>query len=176
MQRYAFAVWRRLPSWLAPLCDLLRPRKLWLRWYAEMEPRAENRITLSDKKDAFGLPLPLVSYSLGERDKKTLIALHAQVTEEVRRLGLGRLEVSPEEVITAVGDDASHHLGSTRMGRDPASSVVDADCRVHIVENLYVAGGSVFPSGGSANPTYTIVALAIRLAEHLRANWLCRTW
>jgi len=168
LQHYAFRIWRRLPALLTPLCNLLRPRKLRLHWYAEMEPRVENRVTLSDKKDGFGMPLPLVSYSLGERDKKTLCALHAQLKEEIKRLGLGQIEGSAEEVIAAVRDDASHHLGGTRMGNDPASSVVDANSRVHSVENLYIAGSSVFPSGGSANPTYTIVALAIRLAEHLK--------
>ncbi len=61
-----------------------------------------------------------------------------------------------------------HHLGTTRMGTDPATSVVDADCRTHQVENLYIAGSSVFPTGGEANPTLTIVALAHRLADTLK--------
>jgi choline dehydrogenase-like flavoprotein len=58
-------------------------------------------------------------------------------------------------------------MGATRMGGDPATSVVDGDCRLHTVPNVYVAGSSVFPTSGYANPTYTIVALAIRLADHL---------
>jgi choline dehydrogenase-like flavoprotein len=64
--------------------------------------------------------------------------------------------------------DASHHMGTTRMSEDPRSGVVDRNSRVHGVDNLYVAGSSVFPSAGHANPTLTIVALALRLAEHLR--------
>jgi choline dehydrogenase-like flavoprotein len=62
-----------------------------------------------------------------------------------------------------------HHMGTTRMSDSPATGVVDADCRVFGVDNLYVAGSSVFPTVGYANPTLTIVALALRLAEHLRA-------
>ena len=61
-------------------------------------------------------------------------------------------------------------MGATRMGDDPATSVVDRDCRVHGVDNVWIAGGSVFPTSGCANPTFTLVALAIRLAEHLRAR------
>jgi choline dehydrogenase-like flavoprotein len=66
-------------------------------------------------------------------------------------------------------------MGSTRMSRDPRRGVVDSDCRVHGIANLYVAGGSVFPTGGYANPTLTIVALALRLAEHLGRTSRCRT-
>ena len=61
----------------------------------------------------------------------------------------------------------NHHMGGTRMGTDRATSVVDADCRVHGMENLYVAGSSVFTTGGQCTPTTTITALAVRLAEHL---------
>jgi choline dehydrogenase-like flavoprotein len=64
-------------------------------------------------------------------------------------------------------DGGHHHMGTTRMSADPAHGVVDADCRVHGVANFYVAGGSVFATSGSANPTLTIVALALRLARHL---------
>jgi choline dehydrogenase-like flavoprotein len=80
-----------------------------------------------------------------------------------------------EEVDWVVGPDttgpAAHNMGLTRMGADPASSVVDADCRTHDLDNLWVAGSSVFPTGGGMNPTLTIAALSVRLAEHLD-GWL----
>ena len=75
-----------------------------------------------------------------------------------------------EEESWPITQDASHHMGTTRMGRDPATSVVDPDCRLHGVENVYLAGASVFPTSGCANPTFTLVALAIRLARHLRRD------
>jgi choline dehydrogenase-like flavoprotein len=64
-----------------------------------------------------------------------------------------------------------HHLGTTRMHPDPNGGVVDADCRVHGIRNLYVAGSSVFPAYGCSNPTLTLVALALRLADHLQRSW-----
>ncbi len=171
LARYALSIWRRLPAFAAPLFNLLRPRTVRLRWYADMEPRPENRITLGAARDAYGTPLPVVSYALGERDEATLEALHQTLCMEVTRLHLGRVEGTAEEVLAAVVDDASHHLGGTRMGSDSRTAVVDADCRVYGTTNCYVAGGSLFPTSGSANPTYTIVALAIRLAEHLKREF-----
>ena len=71
-------------------------------------------------------------------------------------------------------DDAFHHMGTTRLGRDPKTSVVDPDGQVHGVSGLFVAGSSVFPTAGYVNPTLTIVALAIRLADHLAATFAAR--
>ena len=83
---------------------------------------------------------------------------------------MGELELpspeSPIEVLSPAG--IYHQLGTARMHRDPSGGVVDSDCRVHTVPNLYVAGGAVFPTGGYANPTLTIVALSLRLADHLK--------
>ena len=83
------------------------------------------------------------------------------------RPGIGELEPGSGEMAFT---DASHHMGTTRMSAAPADGVVDADCRVHGVRNLYVAGSSVFPSAGFANPTLSIVALSLRLARHLAAE------
>lgn len=96
----------------------------------------------------------------------------ANIDEVARRFGLGEFvpALPPEGEPWPVNQDASHHIGTTRMGRDPRNSVVNTDCRLHTVEDVYLAGSSVFPTSGNANPTYTIVALAIRLADHLKAQ------
>jgi choline dehydrogenase-like flavoprotein len=93
----------------------------------------------------------------------------------LQRLGIGALAPLPREEIEGWPENLEsgwHQLGTTRMHSDERSGVVDADARVHGMSNLYVAGGSVFPTGGTAPPTLTIVALALRLAAHLsRTEW-----
>jgi choline dehydrogenase-like flavoprotein len=140
-----------------------------LRNFIEMEPDPDNRVTLASERDAYGERIAHVSHRCTERDQRSLLALHEVLREEIARTGIGRME---SDLATAnpwpIDQDASHHMGTTRMGTDPNVSVVDPRCRVHAVENVYVAGASVFPTSGSANPTFTIVALSIRLARHLR--------
>jgi choline dehydrogenase-like flavoprotein len=143
--------------------------------YMEQEPRPENRVSLSDKLDMFGKPLARLEWSISESEKRTMRILHALLDKEMRRRSLGWVDsplLSGEAQAWAIDRDASHHLGTTRMGDDTRTSVVDRDCRIHTVDNVYIAGSSVFPTGGYANPTLTIVALALRLAEHLQEKVL----
>ena len=97
----------------------------------------------------------------------------ALLQTDLRTGGIGELKFDPaglEEEITRYGAYGGHHLGTARMGNDPRTSVVDGDCRVHGVGNLFVAGAAVFPTSSQANPTLTIVALAMRLAQFLKAS------
>jgi choline dehydrogenase-like flavoprotein len=172
----AATVLRHLPSALSYLYFRRisrrppRVRRIRLRNFMEMEPDPDNRVLLSDERDQYGEPLPLVRHRCTDLDKRSLVALHTTLRAEVERLGLGHLESRLDaEEPWPIALDASHHLGTTRMGLDPRVSVVDPDCKIHGVENVFVAGTSVFPTGGSANPTFTLVALAIRLARHLEA-------
>lgn len=166
LPRVAQYAYYRLLSGKKPAIKRVR-----LRNFMEMEPDPENRVLLSDELDELGQPLPLVRHRPTERDRKSLIALHERLVEEFEQAGFGRLET---ELASAspwpIDQDASHHMGTTRMGTDPAHSVVDPTGRVHSVPNLYAAGASVFPTSGCANPTFTIVALSIRLARTLRAE------
>ncbi|MDH3673295.1 MAG: GMC family oxidoreductase [Gammaproteobacteria bacterium] len=142
-----------------------------LRNFMEMAPHPENRVILGDEKDAYDQPIPVVRLQTTELDRHSLIALHRTLAEEIARNGLGELTSNlHNEEIWPIDRDASHHLGATRMGENPRSSVVNPDCRLHTVENVYVAGGSVFPTSACSNPTFTIVALSIRLAQHLKKN------
>lgn len=149
-----------------------RVTSLRLRNFLEMAPDPSNRVTLSDRMDRWGRPLAHVRHRCGDLDRRSLVVLHEVLGREVEANGWGRLEsdLTEDRDPWPVNLDASHHLGATRMGVDPRRSVVDADCRLHTCENVYVAGGSVFPTSGCANPTYTLVALALRLAGHLSAR------
>ncbi|MDE0915617.1 MAG: GMC family oxidoreductase [Planctomycetota bacterium] len=146
-------------------------RRVRLRNFMEMEPRAENRVTLAEATDPNGRPVAQVSHDTSKRDRASLLALHEVLREEFERTGLGTLGPDLEQAAPwPITQDASHHMGTTRMGNDLQSSVVTPQCRVHSTTNLYCAGASVFPTSGCANPTWTIVALSIRLARHLRAE------
>ncbi|MBI5469883.1 GMC family oxidoreductase [Candidatus Kaiserbacteria bacterium] len=138
------------------------------RCFLEMEPNPDNRVVLSDEKDAHGEKIARVVHATTERDIASLDSLLTSFAGECTKLGIGTFTRSPGNLVDLAGHDASHHMGATRMGRDPKTSVVDSDMRVHGIENLYITGGSVFPTSGNANPTYTMVALSIRLAKHLK--------
>jgi len=142
-----------------------------VRNFMEMAPDPSNRVALGARRDALGTPLPAVHHEVGDLDRRSAAALHRALGHDLARGGWATMESDLREGTDPwpLRQDASHHLGTTRMGDDPATSVVDRHGRVHGAPNVYVAGGSVFPTSGNANPTFTIVALAIRLAEHLVA-------
>ena len=124
----------------------------------EILPAATNRVTLSDERDQFGIRIPHIHFSLGENDKK-LIKFGKNKVEEVMRAA-GATEVAQEARY-------AHLVGAARMGRDPATSVVDKFGRTHDIANLFVCDGSILPTQGSANPGLTIQALAARTADYL---------
>lgn len=149
------------------------PHRVFMRNHLEQAPVPENRVSLSQKKDRFGNPLAKVEWKINDLDKRTLRVFHKILKEEFRKLGIGELQsplLSDSSPDFPISSDASHHMGTTRMGQDPRNSVVDENCRLHEMDNLYIAGSSVFPTGGYASPNATIVALAIRLADHLKSK------
>jgi len=142
--------------------------------YTEQTPNPESRVTLSDEKDALGLRRVNLNWQLSEIDKYGIRRAHELLALEAGRSGFGRLRLElpehEEEILHDAGG-GNHHMGTTRMSDDPKTGVVDADCRVYSLHNFYIAGSSVFPTGGSANPTLTIVALSLKLADHLKAKF-----
>ncbi len=138
----------------------------------EQAPDPGNRVMLCEELDRLGCRKAKVERRLNEIDVDSVRRTQRLLQEEFSRSGIGRFVIDDDFVtpeFTSVAHGAAHHMGTTRMHDDPRQGVVDADCRVHGVANLYVAGSSVFPTGGHANPTLTIVALAFRLADHLKS-------
>lgn len=138
----------------------------------EQSPNRESRVTLAADRDVLGLRKIRLDWRLTETDRRSLVRHLENLAAEIGALRIGRMRIDlkdpdrwPDPIV-----GGSHHMGTTRMHDDPRRGVVDRDGRVHGIENLYVAGGSVFPTSGAANPTLTIVALTLRLAEHLKAR------
>jgi choline dehydrogenase-like flavoprotein len=133
-------------------------------YFCEQPPDPESRVTLDAGRDALGVNKLALRWRIGEEVERSLSRLQEVLGESLAQKGVGVVESASLEPVYS---DASHHMGTTRMSNDPKRGVVDADCRVHGVSNLFLAGGSVFPTAGHINPTLTIVALALRLADHL---------
>jgi choline dehydrogenase-like flavoprotein len=133
----------------------------------EQPPHRENRIRLSDQRDRLGQQRAVVDWRWRGGDEAGRQRIREVFARELERGGAGRLQVSRE---TALDPAIHHHAGTTRMHPDPALGVVDGELRVHRMENLYVTGASVFPTAGVANPTLTVVALSLRLADHLSGS------
>jgi choline dehydrogenase-like flavoprotein len=143
----------------------LRREPLRLLLNLEQAPDPANRIQLGPTLDALGQPRVQVVWHWREADQRNLVRLHSALAGALEDAGLGLFVSTPS---ASPDPNGHHHLGTTRMHRDPRQGVVDEHSRVHGTANLFVAGSSVFPTGGYANPTLTIVALSLRLADHLK--------
>ena len=135
----------------------------------EQEPHRDSRVVLGTRRDRYGQPVARLDWRLTERDLWTVRRTQEVLSAALERAGVGRIvqRFGDEHPPPLIGG-GFHHMGTTRMDRDPRAGVVDTDGRVHDMANLYVAGSSVFPTGGVANPTLTLLALTLRLADHLR--------
>ena len=140
-----------------------------ISFISEMAPLVDNRIDLGNKTDRFGIPRVVLSMRLGDSYFRTrrlggLLLASFWISSNIGRIKLQPPVLSNAQMPMSWG---AHHMGGTRMASSPKWGVVDKNCRVFGQKNFYIAGSSVFPSGGHANPTYTIVQLALRLSDHL---------
>lgn len=150
--------------------DASRARAYSLGCGMELSPDPERRLTLTGEKDALGLPRLKLTMRIADEDfaryRRTLAELGRQLL--AGRAGMLRIDKHSREDWMKTMDWGHHHLGTTRMHADPKQGVVDADGLVHGLGNLYVAGSSLFPSYGASNPTMNLVALTLRLGDHLK--------
>lgn len=162
----------RLPMLLPPRTAAVHH----LTVQGEHLPHPESRVVLSAEVDRYGVPLLAADIDFHRQDFETVDAFHTALEAFLAKRGY-RAVSGPAESLRSLArnmylgfNSNAHHIGTARMGIDPATSVVDADCRVHGSENLYVAGAAVFPTSGHVNPTLSIVMLAARLADHLAST------
>lgn len=152
----------------------VRSNRVELIGYFEQAPNPDSRITLAHERDALGMPKVCVDWRLTALDRHTYRTAAALFGTELARACGGTYQpaawLNDDDNAVPLVHTTAHHLGTTRMSDDPRRGVVDTHCRVHGVDNLHVAGSSVFPTGGWAFPTFTVVALALRLAEQLRVG------
>ncbi len=137
----------------------------------EQVPNPDSRVSLAAERDALGMRRLQLDWQLTQIDKHSVVRTLELLGAELGRTGLGRLRIDVDDDPTSWPDDLAggwHHMGTTRMSDDPARGVVDRDGLVHGMDNLFVAGSSVFSTAGSGTPTMTIVALSLRLTDHLR--------
>lgn len=156
-------------------------KRLHIVLLGEQTPNPHSRVMLGQERDCLGMPMVTLNWQQSPLDTHSAFVLVDTFGREFERLGLGSVEIPswlrdgavPWPVDPTVSNSrigGYHHMGTTRMSDDPRQGVVDRECRVHGYENLFVAGSSVFPTSGWANPTLTIIALSVRLADHLRAR------
>lgn len=134
----------------------------------EQRPQRHNRIALSRDCDAFGVPRVKLDWRWSDEDALAVANAQEALASDLAESGVGRYEINRTDGKPVVySASARHFMGSTRMSTDPGQGVVDSNCRVHGLANLFVASSSVFPTGGYANPTLSITALGLRLGDHL---------
>ena len=140
--------------------------------FFEQAPNPDSRIILSNEHDTIGQRKVSLDWRLTPLDFRTYRATAEIFRAELERLKLGDAKIAasslPDAEIMPKLAGAAHHLGTTRMSDDARKGVVDRDCKVHGIDNLYVSGGSIFPTGGWAWPTFTMVALGLRLADRVQ--------
>lgn len=158
----------RKPGFLVPN----RAGRYALHYHAEQVPNALSRIQIAPETDRFGLSRARIDFRYCEQDVESVIDSHALLDDSLRKSGLGRLEYRYAPAVLSgqiwkQASDGVHQVGTTRMGTNARTSVVNPDLKVHGIDNLSVASSSVFPSSGQANSTFLAVAFSVRLAHHL---------
>jgi choline dehydrogenase-like flavoprotein len=141
----------------------------------EQRPDPESRVRLVPDLDSIGMPKAVLNWKISAEERETVRSFALELATVLRQQGLADLKLKPEPIENAephVRNDGFHMMGGLRMGTDPSSSVVDSTLKVHGIRNLRVLSCAVFPTGGSSNPTFTMLALGLRLADQFATGRL----
>jgi choline dehydrogenase-like flavoprotein len=166
-------LWHRIPYARRAAAASLHPPVLRLSVHCEQEPLSAGSITLGTERDSTGMLRPRVRWCTSALELHSIRSFLKVIRESFASRGLGRIVADPgieedDGTLTSAFRESFHHIGGTRMAGNPSEGVVDPDLRIFGTSNAYVCSTSVFPSAGFANPTHTLVALAVRLARHLK--------
>lgn len=145
-----------------------------LEFHAEQAPNRDSRVSLSSERDALGMPRLKIDWRTTDLDIESLQKSYAVLARELQRTGTGVLNYDPSvlaEKARRTGIVGGHHIGTARMSEDPRDGVVDPDCRVHGVDNLFIDSAAIFPTSGQANPTLTLLALSLRMADTITDSY-----
>lgn len=140
----------------------------------EQSPNPLSRITLNNEEDSLGVPKTSLNWALSPIDKKSLRELNKLVGQQVGLAGIGRVRLhdflldEKDETMPEYTSGGWHHMGTTRMSENPKNGVVDGNCKVHNIHNLFIAGSSCFTTSGAVTPTLSIIALSLRLSDHVK--------
>ncbi|HMG66350.1 MAG TPA: GMC family oxidoreductase, partial [Chitinophagaceae bacterium] len=140
----------------------------------EQAPNPSSRVTLDSEKDGLGVPRASLHWELTSFEKRSLRKMYEMIGQEAGVAGIGRVKMmdylldKTDNSWPSFTGGGWHHMGTTRMSDDPKQGVVDANCKVHGITNLFIAGSSCFTTAGAANPTLTLIALTIRLSDHVK--------
>jgi choline dehydrogenase-like flavoprotein len=140
----------------------------------EQAPNPDSRVTLDTEKDSLGMPRAMLHWALTPLEKHSIRKIYELIGQQVGKTGIGRVKLM--EYLQDEKDDSWpdftgggwHHMGTTRMSEDPKNGVVDADCKVHHMSNLHIAGASCYATAAAPNPTLTLIALSVRLSDKLK--------
>jgi len=142
----------------------------------EQAPNPNSRITLDSELDALGMPKPILHWELTSFEKRSIRKIHELLGQQIGKSGVGRVRMMDylkDEKDFSWPDFTGggwHHMGTTRMSDNPKQGVVNANCQVHGTNNLFIAGASCYVTAAAPNPTLTVVALTLRLSDHIKGK------
>jgi choline dehydrogenase-like flavoprotein len=142
----------------------------------EQAPNPDSRVTLDTEKDPLGVPRAQLNWKVGDFEKRSIRKLYELIGTELGKAGRGRVRLmdylrdEKDSSWPNFTGGGWHHMGTTRMNEDPKQGVVDANCKVHGIANLYIAGDSIYATSAAPNPTLTLLAFALRLSDHLKSQ------
>lgn len=170
----AMAMFQKADQTKVPPSESSESRAFELFTRIEQAPNPDSRVTLDTEKDSLGMPRANLNWVLTPLEKRSIRKIYELIGQQVGIEGIGRLKLMDylqdenDNTWPSFTGGGWHHMGTTRMSDDPKNGVVDANCKVHSLANLFVAGASCYVTGAAPNPTLTLIALSLRLSDHIK--------